>query len=147
MVIDELSEQECQAVLQRGGIGHLGCCKDGQPYVVQVLFAYQGGYMYVLSTVGQKIEWLRENPKTCMTVDEIASETDWTSVIANGVYEELVKPRFNDEREHAKQLLEKRHHWWQTAFAERQTKTDEQLIEPILFRIHVGSVSGLRAHS
>jgi nitroimidazol reductase NimA-like FMN-containing flavoprotein (pyridoxamine 5'-phosphate oxidase superfamily) len=43
--------------------------------------------IYALSTVGQKIEWMRQNPKVCLQVDEIANQSEWMSVIANGTYE------------------------------------------------------------
>lgn len=145
MVIHEMTEQECLAFLERASIGRLGCSHEDQPYVVQVQLAYQSKCVYVLSTFGQKIEWMRANPKVCVAVDEFKSQSEWTSVIANGTYQELTEPQFTDERELARKLLEKRYRWWQTAFAERQAKTGDQLMDPIFFRIQVVSVSGLRA--
>ena len=145
MVINEMSEQECFAHLERASIGRLGCCYEDQPYVVQVTLAYQAKCLYVLSTYGQKIAWMRKNPNVCVAVDDIQSESRWTSVIANGTYQELEPVQFADEREHAKKLLEKRHRWWQTPMAERQAKVGDKLIEPIFFRIQITSVSGLKA--
>jgi uncharacterized protein len=145
MVINEMTEQECLAFLERASLGRLACTHEDQPYIVQVWLACEERSIYVLSTFGQKIEWMRNNPKVCVAVDEITGESQWTSVIANGSYQELQQPQFTDEREHAKKLLEKRYRWWQTAFAERQAKSNEQLVEPIFFRIDVASVTGLRA--
>ncbi len=145
MVIDEMTEKECAALAARNSLARLACALDNQPYVVPITFAYELGYLYVLSTFGRKVEWMRENPKVCVAIDEIAGETQWATVIANGEYEELRGPRFTEEREHARGLLEKRNHWWQTAFAERQAKSGDCLTEPIFFRIKISSMTGLRA--
>jgi uncharacterized protein len=143
MVIDVMTEKECIALATRTSMARLGCALDNQPYILPINFAYDSGYIYVLSTFGQKIEWMRENHKVCVAIDEIASETQWASVIVNGVYEELLEPRFTEEREHARQLLEKRNRWWQIAFAERQAKQGDHLVDPIFFRVKIESISGL----
>lgn len=145
MLINEMSEQECRTALAEASFGRLGCSLDDQPYIVPVYFAYDAGFVYVLGTDGQKIEWMRRNPKVCLLVDDIASETRWTSVIVLGRYEELREPQFTEERAHARKLLKQRPHWWQPALAERELKSSDELIEPIFFRIKIDSVSGLRA--
>ena len=145
MLINEMTEQQCRAALADASFGRLGCGFEDQPYIVPVYFAYDDGYVYLLGTAGQKIEWMRRNPKVCLLVDEIASETKWTSVIALGRYQELREPQFTDEKAHARKLLRQRSKWWQTALAERELKSSDELIEPIFFRIEVASVSGLRS--
>ncbi len=145
MVINEMTEKECRDILSRSSLGRLGCSQENQPYVVPIYFAYESDYFYVLSTVGQKIEWMRANPKVCVEVDEIANESEWASVMVNGHYQELPEPQFADERVHARKLLEERHLWWQNALAERQMKLGDDLIESIFFRIHIDSMTGLRA--
>jgi nitroimidazol reductase NimA-like FMN-containing flavoprotein (pyridoxamine 5'-phosphate oxidase superfamily) len=145
MVIDGLSEQDCRAVLERVPLARLGCALENQPYVVPIYFVYEGDYLYVFSTFGQKIEWMRENPKVCIQSDEIKSESDWLSVVVNGRYEELPQPQYAAELAHAKTLLAKRYHWWANALAERRIKVGDSSIEPIFFRIRIGSITGLRA--
>lgn len=145
MVIGEMTEKECRDVLARSSIGRLGCSQDNQPYVVPIYLAYESDYFYLLSTLGQKIEWMRANPKVCVQIDETANESEWLSVVANGLYEELREPQYTDARAHARKLLEKRHRWWQNPLAERQLKTGDDLIAPIFFRIHINSMTGLRA--
>jgi uncharacterized protein len=88
---------------------------------------------------------MRRNPKVCLLVDNIAGETEWTSIIAIGRYQELPEPQFAAERTHARDLLERRPKWWQTAFAERELKASHELIDPLFFRIEVDSLTGLRA--
>ena len=89
MQVSTMSEEQCGDLLQRSFIGRLGCCKDNQPYVVPVGFAYEPGYVYVFATLGRKIEWMRENPKVCLQADEIESSSKWGSVIVTGTYLEL----------------------------------------------------------
>ena len=145
MVIHEMTDAECVEVLRRTSMGRLGCSLEDQPYIVPISFSYESNYIYVLSTFGKKIEWMRTNPKVCLAVEEMKNDSEWTSVLANGIYQELREPQFTDEREDARKLLEKRTRWWQTAFAERQAKSDDELIAPIFFRIEIMSLSGLRA--
>ncbi len=145
MVINKMTEKECGELLARASLGRLGCSLDNQPYVVPIYFAYEPDYIYVLSTFGQKIEWMRANPKVCVEVEEIARQSEWMSVIANGRYQELPEPQYTAEREHARQLLGKRHRWWQNPFAERQLRAGDDLIDPLFFRIHTDSMTGLRA--
>ena len=144
MMINEMSEKDCHAVLARSSIGRLGCSLDDQPYVVPIYYAYEPDYVYILSTFGQKIEWMRTNPKVCIQVDEITNQSQWVSVIANGIYEELPEPQYSAERDHARDLLQRRHRWWLNALAERQMKSSDVLIEPLFFRIHTHSMTGLR---
>jgi hypothetical protein len=67
MVIKEMIEQKCHAVLARASMGKLGRALDDQPYVVPVRFAYEPEYIYTFSTSGQKIKWRRANPKLSLT--------------------------------------------------------------------------------
>lgn len=147
MRIDELNETECREILSRSSIARLGCSQNDQPYVVPVGIAYEADYIYVFATPGKKIEWMRSNPKVCMQVDEVTNPSDWTSVIANGEYQELPEPQFTDERNHARKLFEKRHHWWLNALAQRRIQMRDEEITPLFFRIHVYSMTGLRGVS
>jgi nitroimidazol reductase NimA-like FMN-containing flavoprotein (pyridoxamine 5'-phosphate oxidase superfamily) len=145
MAINELTEKECLALLERASVGRLGCALDNQPYVVPIYLAYEPGFIYVFSTYGKKIEWMRANPKVCVEVDEVSSQTRWVSVVANGRYEELPEPQYERERAHARQLLQKKHHWWVNALAERRRTEPDETIMPLFFRIHIDSVSGLQS--
>ncbi|MBO0697575.1 MAG: hypothetical protein J2P46_04210 [Zavarzinella sp.] len=69
---------------------------DSQPYVARICYAYQrapdGDYLYGFTTVGQKVEWMRANPRVCVDWDEVARHDRWVSIIAFGRYEELPDP-------------------------------------------------------
>lgn len=143
MQVKELSEKDCRAALQRASMGRLGCSFEDQPYVIPVHIAFDGEAIYVFSTFGQKIKWMRANPKVCVQVDEINAPSKWISVIAYGRFEELPEPRYTKEREHARGLLQERHQWWLNAVAERRVSAQDVAIEPMFFRILIDSVTGL----
>jgi len=144
MRIDELNDNECREFLSQSSMARLGCSLNDQPYIIPVGFAYEDNFIYVFATLGKKIEWMRTNPKVCVQVDESKGQSDWVSVIANGEYQELPEPKFAKERAHARSLLQKRHHWWLNALAERRIQMRDQDIEPVFFRIQIQSMSGLR---
>ena len=147
MQIDELNETECREILVRASAARLGCSFNDQPYIVPIGMAYEADYIYVFATLGQKIEWMRSNAKVCVQVDEIRGQSDWVSVIANGEYQELPEPQFEDERNHARKLLQQRHHWWLNAMAERRIRLRDEEIKPLFFRIHVSSLTGIRGRA
>jgi hypothetical protein len=145
MEVNEISAEECQTVLERASLGRLGCSNENQPYVVPIHFSYEDGYLYAFSTFGQKVKWMRANPKVCLQTDEIQNQSNWISVIVYGEYEELPEPQYTAERKHASLLLAKQYQWWLNALAERQMRVGENAIEPLFFRIRIQSMSGLRA--
>jgi nitroimidazol reductase NimA-like FMN-containing flavoprotein (pyridoxamine 5'-phosphate oxidase superfamily) len=144
-MVVEMTAEECRELLGRVSLGRLGCALENQPYVVPINFAFEGDYLFVLSTEGQKTEWMRENPKVCVEVDEIVSQAEWVSVIVTGTYQDLPEPQFTEVREHGRKLLEKRSLWWHNALGERQLKSESELIAITFFRIHADSITGLRS--
>ena len=56
-----------------------------------VIYAYDGESVYAVTTEGQKVAMMRENPRVCVEVDEYDTDGrgSWRSVIAQGGYEEL----------------------------------------------------------
>jgi nitroimidazol reductase NimA-like FMN-containing flavoprotein (pyridoxamine 5'-phosphate oxidase superfamily) len=145
MRIIEISNKECGELLKRVSIGRLGCSLDNQPYVVPVAFSYEPDCIYVFSTVGKKIKWMRQNPKVCLQVDEIGNRSNWLSVIVTGTYLELREPQYSAQREKARELLGQNTQWWLNPLAERREQSSDLSIEPVFFRIDVESISGRRA--
>jgi uncharacterized protein len=101
MEINEMTGEECSAFLERASLGRLGCSYENQPYVVPIHFAYDDTYLCAFSTFGQKVQWMRANPKVCVQTDEIQNQGEWVSVIVYGEYEELPEPQYAAERMHA----------------------------------------------
>jgi len=145
MAIKEMTETECRAFLTRAQIGHLACALDDQPYVVPISVVCEENFIYSFSTLGRKIEWMRKNPKVCVQLDELPAQARWISVIAAGLYQELRLPQFESELAHARKLLDRKSRWWLTALQERDLKSDDALIDPVFFRVHIESLTGLEA--
>jgi nitroimidazol reductase NimA-like FMN-containing flavoprotein (pyridoxamine 5'-phosphate oxidase superfamily) len=144
MRIIAISQQECSEVLKRLSIGRLACSLDNQPYIVPVCFSYEPDCIYIFSTLGKKIKWMRQNPKVCLQADEIGNRSNWFSVIVTGTYLELREPQYTAQREHALERLAQYSEFWRFPLAERREQTSDLSIESVFFRIDIKSMSGLR---
>jgi nitroimidazol reductase NimA-like FMN-containing flavoprotein (pyridoxamine 5'-phosphate oxidase superfamily) len=145
MVIHELSEVECRSVLSRARYGRLACSREDQPYVVPFFFYLDpaNDHLYSFSTVGQKIDWMRHNPKVCVEVDEIVDRLNWTTVLAFGRYEELSDaPKDDEARRRAHELLQLRTDWWLPGIGHT---SHEEPRSPLIYRIAVDRLTGRRA--
>jgi nitroimidazol reductase NimA-like FMN-containing flavoprotein (pyridoxamine 5'-phosphate oxidase superfamily) len=147
MRIISISQQECSEVLQRVSIGRLACSLNDQPYVVPVAFSYEPDCIYIFSTFGKKIEWMRKNPKVCLQADEIGNRSNWTSVIVTGTYLELNVPQYHTSlREHAREkLAAQSSEWWRIPLSGARDRELVSSMETVFFRIDIKSISGLRA--
>jgi uncharacterized protein len=145
MRIVAISQQECGQLLQRVSIGRLACSLNDQPYVVPVVFSYEPDCIYIFSTVGKKIDWMRQNPKVCLQADEIGHGSNWISVVVTGKYLELNEVQHPSLREHAMEQLAQHAEWWRNPLAERREKISDLEIKTVFFRIDITSMNGLRA--
>jgi hypothetical protein len=146
MLIEDLDKQECGEVLKRLGFGRLSCASNNQPYVVPIYFAYEPNHIFGFSTVGQKIEWMRKNPRVCVEADEVIGRDNWTSVLVFGRYEELPdSPKYAALRLNAHSLLAKRTLWWQPAIASSKTRGELFGPFPVFYCIHIAEVTGHRS--
>jgi len=142
MLIQEMTRQESVDLLARTRLGRLGCAHEGQPYVTPMYFAYDGGYLYSFSTLGQKITWMRANPLVCVEADELASPHDWATVILMGKYEELLDKR--EHQEHAHTLLQERPVWWEPGYAKTVLHGETRPLKCVYFRIRIDQMNGHR---
>lgn len=145
MLIHELTLDECRAVLSRMDLGRLGCARHDQPYVVPIHYSFDGDRdcVYAISTIGQKIEWMRDNPKVCLEVEDITDRHHWTTVLAVGRYEEIQQaPEEAEARRRAEQLFQQRHEWWFPGTARLPSGERPHVV---VYRIRIDRVSGRRA--
>jgi uncharacterized protein len=145
MRVHDLTAAECADVLARNDLARVACARDGQPYVVPVHYSYDPGdrCLYAFSAVGQKIEWMRQNPRVCVEVEEIADRYHWTTVVAMGRYEELQRtPEHAAARQRAERLLERRDEWWMPGAA--RTHAGEHSFV-VVYRILLDRLTGRRA--
>ena len=149
MFIKELTTEECCKILAEKRVGRLACARDNQPYIVPFHFVVDSGkYCYAVSTLGQKIEWMRANSLVCIEFDDIQNQFEWTSLVVFGCYQELPDAsKFETERNRAYELLSRHALWWQPAYvtgAHLPPATDDK---PIYFRILIDKITGHRAFS
>jgi len=82
--------------------GHLGCARNGRPYVVPMHYIYDGEFIYFLTTEGTKTEYLKSNNEVCFQVEEIIDRENWQSVMVTGRAEYITDP---EEKEHTIQKI------------------------------------------
>jgi nitroimidazol reductase NimA-like FMN-containing flavoprotein (pyridoxamine 5'-phosphate oxidase superfamily) len=177
MTIHTMSREESLEVLARARLARLACVRENQPYIAPVFLAYAqlpGGTpaLYGFTTAGQKIQWMRDNPRVCVEVDEVETHDEWVSVIALGRYEELHdhskrdemlltdnvfqhgryvgpdEPDDDDPRLLAHQVLNAHAVWWEPAGAACVARTQGAAADPlapVYYRILVDEISGHRA--
>lgn len=143
MLIQEMTHKASLDLLARTHLGRLACTQGPQPYIVPIYFVYDAHYIYSFSTVGQKIEWMRANPLVCVEADEVATSTQWQSVIVLGRYEELPDtPEWRDARAFAYKLLHQKVMWWEPGYAKTIIKGAERPLIPVFYRIFVEQITG-----
>ena len=103
--VTAMAKGEMTALLLRVGFGHLGCTRDGHPYVVPMHYAYDGHELYFLTTEGTKTEFIAANHEICFQVEEITNPSNWRSVMLIGEAHKITKP---EETEHVIQLISER---------------------------------------
>jgi nitroimidazol reductase NimA-like FMN-containing flavoprotein (pyridoxamine 5'-phosphate oxidase superfamily) len=143
MVVEEMTERECREMLAGTNVARLACARNNQPYIVPIHVDLDGEHLYGYATLGQKIEWMRQNPLVCLEIDELTSHGQWASVVVFGHYEELPHtPEYESSRRVAERLFQRHPMWWEpasVALGEHERRT------PIVFRIRIIRVTGRRA--
>lgn len=146
MLIHELTADECAELLSRTSLGRLGCSHEGQPYIVPAHFSFDANRrcLYCFSTVGQKIFWMRNNPKVCVEVEEVADKNRWTTVLVFGRYEEIgdSDPEEADTRQRAWERFQHRPEWWFPAAAKLPSRERHTMV---IYRIQIDRLTGRRA--
>lgn len=102
-----LGEDAIEHLLSTALVGRIACCAtvtDGEarPFLVPLAYGYDGYAVYAVSGPGRKIDLMRAQPLVSFEVDEATAEDRWSSVIADGTFEELTR---EEDRVHAHQVL------------------------------------------
>jgi nitroimidazol reductase NimA-like FMN-containing flavoprotein (pyridoxamine 5'-phosphate oxidase superfamily) len=145
MLIHELTHAECVAALEQMHLGRLGYSLFDQPYVVPIHFSFDASRncVYVFSTLGQKVQSMRRNPKVCLEVDDIVDKNHWTTILIVGRYREIHREsRDAEARRRAEQLFQERHEWWLPGAAKLGAKEHEHAV---IFQISIDQMTGRRA--
>lgn len=143
MMIKEMSEYDVRDMIQHTHVGRLAYVLDNRPVIVPLAFRFSGGSLYSFTTDGQKTEAMRRNDAVCILFDDIASRTEWRTVVVHGRYREILG---EDEQEAIVKLMANDPIWWEPAYTRTITKEgDERKLTPIFFRVDIESATGHRA--
>lgn len=145
MLVQELKIKECHLALAQASVGRLACVRDDQPYVIPIHFAVDEAYVYAFSLPGQKLEWMRENPRVCLEIDSVDGAADWVSVVVLGRYEELPDTEeYRSARQRAQYLLQGRPMWWEPGTVAVADRDNSAQLTPVYYRISMEHVTGRR---
>lgn len=146
MVIRELSAAQCTAVISANRRARLACAIDNQPYVVPIFYAYGDGCAYAFTMPGRKLTTMRVNPAVALLVEEKGEGRGWTSVLAEGRFEELPDEiGHKRQREHAWTLLSEYAAWWEPGALRPVTKRNAEPYDYVFYRIHLDRRTGRQA--
>lgn len=100
--IEEMAPQDIYSFLERHSYGHLGCARDGRPYVIPIHYAFDKQEVYIFTTEGMKTEYIEANPQVCLQVEEVHDPSNWQSVVLIGDAELLTQ---QEDTERAMQFI------------------------------------------
>lgn len=145
MLVEEMTVEDCRKAMSSAVFGRLASAQDGQPYVVPVSFAVDGDYAYLFSMPGQKVDRMRKNPRVCLEVDNVNSQSTWMSIVVLGRYEELPDtPDGRPERMRAQELLKGHPSWWLPGAVADADRVVPKNVTPVFYRIFMEHLTGRR---
>lgn len=133
-----LSDIQARELLQSARVARLGCIVNGEPYIIPINHYFEDNCVYGHSLPGLKITALRKNPRACVQVDKTESDLRWSSVLAFGNFEEIVKP---SERHEIMSRLLKR--FPMLTPVESAIIKDGSPPEVIVYRIRIDRMTGV----
>ena len=137
--VEDMAPAEMHALLQRQSFGHLGCARDGRPYVVPLNYAYDGKDFYFFTTEGMKTQFIRANPQVCLQVEEVIDSTHWRSVMVIGKAEQITQ---NEEMQQAMKVITDRNPSLTPAISATQLDTWGRAVDIALYRINPEVIDG-----
>jgi uncharacterized protein len=145
MQLQQLSTEECHLALANARFGRLACARDNQPYIVPTYFVVEDDQVYAFALPGQKLYWMRENPRVCLEVDNVNGGNEWVSVVVTGRYEELPDTaEYRPLRKRAHDLLQERPIWWEPGAAAMADREQTQGFAAVYYRVSIDRLTGHR---
>jgi nitroimidazol reductase NimA-like FMN-containing flavoprotein (pyridoxamine 5'-phosphate oxidase superfamily) len=137
--VEDMTPADMHALLERESFGHLGCARDGRPYVVPMNYAYDGKELYFFTTEGMKTQFIQSNPQVCLQVEEITDSTHWRSVMVIGKAEQLTG---NEDMQRAMKLITDRNPSLTPAISATQLDTWGRAVDIAIYRITPELIDG-----
>lgn len=137
--VEDMSPAEMHTLLQRESFGHLGCARDGRPYVVPMHYAYDGKEFFFFTTEGMKTQFIQANPQVCLQVEEVTDSTNWRSVMVIGRAVEITN---KDETQRAMKFITERNPSLTPAISATQLDSMGRAVDVALYRITPEIIDG-----
>ena len=132
-------------ILGRTNLARLACARGGQPYIVPISFAFdpESDSLFGFSTIGRKVEWMRENPNVCVEVEDVEDRFHWTTLGIFGSTQEVSdSPVDRAMRQRALDLFEGHAEWWLPGAARVGPREHPDVV---IYRIQITTMTGRRA--
>lgn len=100
-MLGDLNNTQINNILSNQAVGRIACTDGAHPYIVPVIYGYDGEYIYGQTNDGEKLNMLRKNPNVCFETDRMTDLRNWQSVVLFGTFEELQ----DEEADNAKEIL------------------------------------------
>lgn len=142
-----LDKTECKALLAQNYIGRLAYISGGYPHIVPITYFYDKytNTITSYSSEGHKIQEMRKNASVCLFIDEIATITNWKSVLLQGTFEELssidARHMLHEFSEGVKKVISNKYGEHPKYISEFSAKIDAE-DAPIVFRINITELNG-----
>jgi len=137
--VSDMSPAEMHTMLQRESFGHLGCARDGRPYVVPMHYAYDGKDLYFFTTEGMKTQYIQANPQVCLQIEEVRDSMNWRSVMVLGRANELTS---KEEMQRAMKLITERNPSLTPAISATQIDSIGRAVDVAVYRITPEIIDG-----
>jgi uncharacterized protein len=137
--IEEMAPAQAISLLRKVEFGHLGCARNGRPYVLPVHYSYAEPYIYLFTTEGLKTEFIAANPEICLQVEEVEDSAHWRSVVVTGRAERLTRQA---DKDYAMSLITRDHPSLDPAINRTWTDAWGRASVAAIYRIRPEIVSG-----
>ena len=137
--VEAMSNGEMTTLLLRVGFGHMGCTRDGHPYVVPMHYAYDGKELYFFTTEGTKTEFIAANHEVCFQVEEITDPSNWRSAMLIGEAHKITRP---EETERVMQLVSERNPTLTPALNKTDIGAWHRLSKIAIYRVQPSAIYG-----
>src|SRR5207249_4434522 len=137
--VEDMPNAEMHELLHRQNFSHLGCAREGRPYVVPMNYAFDGKDLYFFTTEGMKTQFIESNPEVCLQVEEVTDSAHWSSVMVIGKAQRLTQ---TEDAQNAMQIILKRNPTLTPAISATQLDAWGRAVDIALYRITPEIIDG-----
>jgi uncharacterized protein len=141
---------EAEEILEKGLLAHVGFVVDGQPYVIPMLYHYEGNTIYIHGQRGGRLpRTLRAGDKVCIETtlvdgliasrDALYHSANYRSAVAFGVAREVED---RDEKEAVLERMTRRYFPGRTVGEHYRAPSDGDLKITSLLAIEIDEING-----